>query len=100
MLRARFPEPVAEAATAKLRNLGISADRIAQLTRGGKAADVLSYPAPIDGIVMDKAVLAGQRFAAGDTLYRIADLSTVWVLADVFEQDLAAVRAGEAAGSA
>ena len=92
----QFSGAVAEAATAKLRNLGIPLDRIAQLTRGGKASNVLSYPAPLDGIVMDKAVLAGQRFAAGDTLYRIADLSTVWVLADVFEQDLAAVRAGEA----
>jgi membrane fusion protein, copper/silver efflux system len=88
---------VAQAAIAKLRNLGIPADRIAQLTRGGKAAEVLTYPAPLDGVVMDKAVFAGQRFAAGDTLFRIADLSTVWVLADVFEQDLAAVRAGEAA---
>ena len=88
---------LAQAATAKLRNLGLPPDRIAQLGRGGKAADVLAYPAPIDGIVMDKAVLAGQRFAAGETLYRIADLSNVWVLADVFEQDLASVRIGEPA---
>ncbi|HTI79324.1 MAG TPA: efflux RND transporter periplasmic adaptor subunit [Acetobacteraceae bacterium] len=88
---------LAEAAMAKLRNLGLPPDRIAQLGRGGKAADVLAYPAPIDGIVMDKAVLAGQRFAAGETLYRISDLSNVWVLADVFEQDLASVRIGEPA---
>jgi membrane fusion protein, copper/silver efflux system len=92
----QFSGAVAEAATAKLRNLGIPLDRIAQLTRGGKPSNVLSYPAPLDGVVMDKAVLAGQRFAAGDTLYRIADLSTVWVLADVFEQDLATVRPGDA----
>jgi len=58
---------------------------------------VLTYPAPIDGIVMDKAVLAGQRFAAGETLYRIADLSSVWVLAEVFEQDLASVHIDESA---
>ena len=88
---------VAQAATTKLRNLGLQPDRIAQLGRGGKAADVQAYPAPIDGIVMEKTVLAGQRFAAGETLYRLADLSKVWVLADVFEQDLAAVRSGEAA---
>lgn len=88
---------LAQAAMAKLRNLGLPPDRIAQLGHGGKAADVLAYPAPIDGIVMDKAVLAGQRFAAGETLYRIADLSNVWVLADVFEQDLASLRIGESA---
>jgi membrane fusion protein, copper/silver efflux system len=88
---------VAQAATAKLHNLGLAADRIAQLGRGGKAADVLTYLAPLDGVVMEKAAIAGQRFAAGDALYRIADLSTVWVLADVFEQDLAGVRTGEPA---
>jgi Cu(I)/Ag(I) efflux system membrane fusion protein len=87
---------VADAATAKLRNLGIPADQIARFARGGKSGDVIAYPAPLDGIVMEKAIVAGQRFAAGETLYRIADLSTVWVVADVFEQDLAAVRIGEA----
>jgi membrane fusion protein, copper/silver efflux system len=92
----QFSAAVAESATAKLRNLGIPPERIVQLKRGGKPAEVLGYPAPLDGIVMDKTVLAGQRFAAGETLYRIADLSNVWVLAEVFEQDLAAVRVGEA----
>jgi membrane fusion protein, copper/silver efflux system len=83
---------VAEAARSKLRNLGISADQIA---RGGKAADVLKFVAPTDGTVMEKTALQGQRFAAGDALYRIVDLSTVWVLAEVFEQDIAAVQPGE-----
>jgi Cu(I)/Ag(I) efflux system membrane fusion protein len=85
---------VAEAARSKLRNLGISTDQIA---RGGKSADVLTFAAPNDGTVMDKTALQGQRFAAGDTLYRIADLSTLWVLAEVFEQDIAAVHPGETA---
>jgi Cu(I)/Ag(I) efflux system membrane fusion protein len=88
---------VAEAAAAKLRNLGISVDQIDRLARSGRAADVLTLSAPIDGVVMEKMALQGQRFAAGDTLYRIADLSTLWVLAEVFEQDLALVRPGEGA---
>jgi membrane fusion protein, copper/silver efflux system len=86
---------VAEAARSRLRNLGLSTDQIDRLARGGKAADVLTLAAPIDGVVMEKTALQGQRFAAGDTLYRIADLSTVWVLAEVFEQDIAAVQPGE-----
>ena len=86
---------VEQAAAAKLRNLGISADQIERLARGGRAADVLTLAAPIDGVVMEKTALQGQRFAAGDTLYRIVDLSTLWVLADVFEQDLASVHTGE-----
>jgi len=84
---------VAEAARSKLRNLGISTDQIAR----GKAADVLTFAAPTDGTVMEKTALQGQRFAAGDTLYRIADLSNLWVLAEVFEQDIAAIQAGEPA---
>jgi Cu(I)/Ag(I) efflux system membrane fusion protein len=86
---------VAEAAKAKLHNLGISTDQIDRLARGGRAADGLTLPAPIDGVVMEKSALQGQRFAAGDVLYRFADLSTLWVLAEVFEQDIAAVRPGE-----
>ena len=85
---------VAEAARSRLRNLGISTD---QITRGGKAADVLTLAAPIDGVVMEKTALQGQRFAAGDTLYRIADLSALWVLAEIFEQDIASVQPGETA---
>jgi Cu(I)/Ag(I) efflux system membrane fusion protein len=46
---------------------------------------------------MDKQALEGLHFAAGDMLYRIADLSTVWLLADVYEQDLAQIRPGDAA---
>jgi Cu(I)/Ag(I) efflux system membrane fusion protein len=84
--------PIAEAARSKLRNLGISTDQIA---RGGKATDVLSFVAPADGTVMEKTALQGQRFAAGDTLYRIVDLSRLWVLAEVFEQDIAALQPGE-----
>jgi len=40
-------------------------------------------------------VLAGQKIMAGDALYRVADLSTVWVEGEVFEQDLANVREGQ-----
>ena len=88
---------VAEAARAKLRNLGIPTTQIGYPSRHGSAADVLTYTAPADGTVMEKTALAGLRFAAGETLYRIADLSRVWVLAEVFEQDLAAVHRGETA---
>jgi len=44
--------------------------------------------------VLDKKVVAGQKIMAGDALYSVADLSTVWVEGEVFEQDLASVRVG------
>jgi Cu(I)/Ag(I) efflux system membrane fusion protein len=53
--------------------------------------------APIGGIVMEKQALEGLHFGAGDMLYRITDLSTVWLMADLFEQDLAQIRAGQSA---
>lgn len=49
----------------------------------------------VAGVVIEKLVLLGQRVMAGDPVYRIADLSTVWVEGEVFERDLSAVRPGQ-----
>jgi Cu(I)/Ag(I) efflux system membrane fusion protein len=87
---------IAEAALARLKNWDISADQLARLQRSGSATRTLILRAPIAGVVMDKQALEGLHFAAGDMLYRIADLSTVWLLADVYEQDLAQIRPGDA----
>ena len=90
-------EQLADAALERLRNWGISADQLERLQRDGKAARTLSLRAPASGIVMEKQAVSGMRFAAGDPLYRLADLSTVWLIANVFEQDLGAVREGQKA---
>ena len=83
-----------DAALARLRNWDIQAAEVEKLARTGKAARTLTLRAPVDGVVTDKTAVAGMRFAPGDTLFRIADLSRVWLIADVFEQDLAGVRIG------
>ena len=88
---------IAAAALARLRNWDISADQLARLERTGKPSRTLTLAAPIAGLVMDKPAAQGQHFAAGDTLYRLTDLSAVWLLADIFEQDLAQIRPGQAA---
>jgi Cu(I)/Ag(I) efflux system membrane fusion protein len=49
----------------------------------------------MDGVVLEKNAIQGMRFAPGDALYRIADLSNVWLLADVFERDLGQVQPGQ-----
>ena len=54
----------------------------------------LDWPAPASGNVIGKRIINGQRVQAGDELYRIADLSSVWVIADVAESDLAMVKLG------
>jgi membrane fusion protein, copper/silver efflux system len=48
----------------------------------------------VSGIVMEKKAVQGMRFMPGDSLYQIADLSSVWVMADVYEQDIGLVRTG------
>ncbi len=90
-------QSIAGAALSRLKNWDISAEQLAKLQRSGVATRTLTLTAPIGGIVMEKTALQGLHFAAGDMLYRIVDLSSVWILADVFEQDLAQIRMGEAA---
>ena len=88
---------VAEAALARLSNWDVSAEQIERLKAGGEPARTLTYRSPATGVILEKKALQGQRFMPGEALYQIADLSSVWVIAEVFEHDLAAVRLGQAA---
>jgi Cu(I)/Ag(I) efflux system membrane fusion protein len=90
-------QQIANAALQRLRNWDISDDQVKHLQRSGTFTRTLSLRSPADGVVLEKGAVEGMRFAPGDALYRIADLSTVWLIADVFEQDLAAVREGQPA---
>lgn len=83
-------ERLAEASVERMHNWEV---HDADATRDGR----LLYRAPVGGVVLEKKAVAGMRFMAGDTLYRIADLSRVWIIADVPEQDIAAIKAGDAA---
>ncbi len=85
---------LANAALQRLRNWDISADQIRRLERDANFARTLTLFAPAKGVVMRKKAVEGMRFIAGDPLFEIADLSTVWLIANVFEQDLAAIREG------
>lgn len=69
---------------------------IAGVEQSGQALKTLTVRAPAGGYVLEKNVLAGQKIMAGDPLYKVADLGTVWVEGEVFEQDLASVRTGQA----
>jgi RND family efflux transporter MFP subunit len=87
---------VAEAALSRLRNWDISAEQIERLKAGGEPTRTLTYRSPVAGVILEKKALQGMRFMPGEALYQIADVSGVWVLADVFERDLAAVKIGQA----
>ena len=69
---------------------------VARIESSGAVQRTITLRSPVSGFVVQKNVLQGQRIMAGEALYRIANLSTVWVEGEVFERDLAAVRLGQA----
>jgi Cu(I)/Ag(I) efflux system membrane fusion protein len=85
---------VLEAARDRLRLLGMLPEDIARLESTGEAKSELTLRSPFSGVVMEKNVIEGEFISPDMTLLRIADLRTVWILADVYEQDIAAIREG------
>lgn len=71
---------------------------VAELERSGTVTRTITLRSPARGVVVEKAVLSGQRIMNGETLFRVADLSTVWVEGEIFERDLASVRLGTPVG--
>lgn len=90
-------ETAAAIAVQNLRNYGIPESAISEIRRTGRSTRSIIISAPISGTITEKPAIAGMRFNTGDPLFKIADLSTVWVMADVAEQDLGALKAGEPA---
>ncbi len=90
-------EHLAESALQRLRNWDITEIELQRLQRDGKVTQYVTLRSPVAGVVLDKPVIQGERFMSGQMLYRIADLSSVWMLADVFEHDLGVVRQGQMA---
>jgi RND family efflux transporter MFP subunit len=84
-------------ALAKLKFLDIPDEQVAQTKREGRARRTLRINAPRDGIVVEKLAVEGQMVDAGMKLYRLADLGTVWVQTQIYEQDLPLVRLGQEA---
>ncbi|WP_072394615.1 efflux RND transporter periplasmic adaptor subunit [Hyphomicrobium sp. CS1GBMeth3] len=78
----------------QLHNLQIPAEVLTRLRDTGEPVMSIDWPSPVTGVVMEKRVVEGQMARMGDELFRFADLTTIWVIADVAEQDLAAVSIG------
>lgn len=78
----------------RLRNMGVPESVIEQLKSNPDPRMLITWPAPATGVVMQKSVVEGQMAKAGEELYRLADLSSIWVIADVPEQDLALIKVG------
>lgn len=82
------------AAGQRLLLLGLSQDRVANLESASQAVSEVTVPAPATGIVITRAVNPGQVVSAGQDLFVVTDLSSVWVVGDLYEKDFSQVRVG------
>jgi cobalt-zinc-cadmium efflux system membrane fusion protein len=91
----------AEAEVAALRQrllvLGLTPQRVEALRSVAQVSSEVSLPAPVGGTVISRASNPGEVVEANKEIMRVADLSNVWVVAQVFERDLARVRVGSGA---
>lgn len=86
-----------EASRRRLAYWDIPAGEIRRIEETGQPTKTLTLTSPASGFVIEKNVFEGGRIAPGMNLYRIADLSIVWVEGEVFERDLSMVREGQPA---
>jgi len=87
-------EAVVAAARERLRSWDIAEADIAKLEKTGAVRRTLPLYAPARGVVTERMATVGMRVMPGEPLLTIADLSSVWILVDVYEQDLPAVEVG------
>jgi membrane fusion protein, copper/silver efflux system len=83
-----------EATRQRLLLWGITKDQVDEIEKTRKVGTHMIIHAPIGGTVVDKKAFEGQYVKEGERLYTIADLSKVWVLADLYEYELPWIRKG------
>jgi Cu(I)/Ag(I) efflux system membrane fusion protein len=89
--------PGSNVARRRLENLAVPKEVLDEIDRTHQVPPAFTWYAPRDGVVLVRSATEGMKMSAGDVLFRIADLSTVWVLADVPEYALASVEPGQSA---
>ena len=91
----------AESEIASLRQrlllLGLTPQRVGALRSPAQVSSEVTLPAPVSGTVIERGVNPGEVVEANKEMLRVADLSTVWVIGQVYEKDLARVRTGSGA---
>jgi len=90
-------DAIIEGARQRLRLWDISDAQINKMQQTGKPIRTLTIYSPVSGYVVQKTAIQGLRVSPGEKLFDIADLSTVWILSDIFEYELPLVRIGEKA---
>jgi Cu(I)/Ag(I) efflux system membrane fusion protein len=86
-----------ESARQRLKLWDITDAQIEELERTGQASRTVAFYSPIGGVVTEKKALAGARVSPGDEIYTIADLSQIWIVADIYEYELPFIQTGQRA---
>ncbi len=103
LAKSSFPEvagsgdSLAESAKRRLRLWDISDDQIKALEETGESKKTLTLYSPFSGFVLEKSAYKGMNVMPGMALYKLADLSVVWLYADVYEYELPFIRLGQQA---
>jgi len=85
------------AAQQRLLLLGLSPERVARLEGASQVVSEITVTSPADGLVIARSVNPGQVINAAQELFVVTDLSTVWIIGDLYERDFSRVRVGSAA---
>ena len=86
-----------QSARTRLELLGIDEQQINDIIKAGKATTEIKIRSPITGHVIQKYVKEGQYVAEGTPLYEVADITTVWIQAQIYEEDMAFLPIGDSA---
>ncbi len=90
---ARDPD-IAASARQRLLLWDVAPAQIDEIATSGRPMEAVPILAPVSGVVVEKSVVGGSAFAAGQTLYKIAPVDPVWVVASVYQHELQLVREG------
>jgi len=103
LIKSPFPEvagsgnSLAESAKRRLKLWDISDDQIKALEESGQAKKTLTFYSPFSGFVLEKSAYKGMNVMPGMALFKLADLSVVWLIADIYEYELPFIRLGQQA---
>ena len=90
-------DAIVQAARERLKLWDISDDQIRRIEDSGKAVRTLTIHSPVSGYVVQKMALQGMRVMPGEKLFDVADLSSIWVISDIYEYELPSIKVGETA---
>ncbi len=93
----RDAHSLADAARQRLTFWDISDEQIKKIEETGKPIRTLTLYSPVNGYVVQKMAIRGMRVMPGEKLFDIADLSNVWVIADIYENELPLIKQGQSA---